>query len=116
MHGEQFQAEQDAAAHIPEVPVFQEVSRHHKWDGGEVEQVCHSQVDDGDVHGGGEADRVAHHHKSVDVPRHPDSVNNREQGPESGGDDEFMVHGAKAASALLSGTGAEMRRVVVHPV
>ena len=100
VHGEQVQAEQDAAANIAEVPVLQEVSGHHERDGGEVEQVRHSQVNDGDVHGGGEADGVAHHHQSVHVPRHPDDVNDREQRPESGGDDEFVVLGPEAAAEM----------------
>lgn len=116
VHGEQVQAEQDAAANIAEVPVLQEVGGHHERDGGEVEQVRHSQVNDGDVHGGGEADGVAHYHQSVDVSRHPDDVDDREQRPESGGDGEFMVHGPEAAAALPRRTAAEMWGVGAHSV
>lgn len=116
VHGEQVQAEKDAASNIAEVPVLQEIGGHHERDGGEVEQVRHGQVNDGDVHGGGEADGVAHHHQSVDVSRHPDDVNDREQRPESGGDDAFTVRGPEAAAVPTRRSAAEMWEVVVHPV
>lgn len=92
VHGEKVQAQQDAAADVPEVPVLQEVGGHQEGDGGEVEEVRQRQVDDGDVHGGGEADGVAHYHQRVHVPGHSDDVDDGEKRPERGRDGEFEVH------------------------
>lgn len=96
MHGEEIQTEQDATAHVPEVPVLEEVRANHERDGGEVQQVRERQVNDRDVHGGGEANRVAHHDQSVHVSRNANHVNKREQRAECGGDYQ-LVGGARVA-------------------
>lgn len=51
MHGEEVQAEQKPAAHIPEEPVVGEVGADHERDGGEVQEVSQGQVDHIDPQG-----------------------------------------------------------------
>lgn len=52
VHGEEVQTEQDATANVPKVPFLDEVGPNNEGDGEKVEEVCQSEVDDVNIHGG----------------------------------------------------------------
>lgn len=51
VHGEEVQAEQKPATHIPKEPVMGEIGANHKGDGGEVQEVSQGKVDHVDPQG-----------------------------------------------------------------
>ncbi len=70
VHGDQIQAEQNAASDVAKVPVLRKIRPNHERDGGEVQQIRQSQVHNVDIHRSSYAHWGVHDDQGVNVSKY----------------------------------------------